>query len=160
MTTTTIRMASDKQYNLISKLLHERDLDVTKETDTLIEYFRERDLDSRSASRMIDLLFAAPRKATQQDNLPLGYYVKDGIIYKVVESAAGKTYAKVQVSGAKFAYAPGAILKLTAGDKLTPEIASAMSLEAKRCCMCHKKIEVTESVQRGVGPKCWAKLAG
>src|SRR4051794_29997757 len=109
MTTTIVRLASDKQIAFLIKLLAERDT-----TDIALADVDDA-LSSRDASAMIDALMAAPRVATAAQAQP-GYYVSGKDVIVVVNNRAGtRTYAKrlsftVTAAGrtkATWEYAPG-----------------------------------------------------
>jgi hypothetical protein len=135
----------------------------------------------KSASAYITALLAAPRPARMviatvtPDAAPAapvateaGMYRKDGEIFRVKISEAGRAYATVLVgfNGArlrdcdativnfKFDYAPGAIYSLTAADKLSLADAKAFGIRTGTCCVCARKLVDAKSVLAGIGPVC------
>jgi hypothetical protein len=97
-----------------------------------------------------------------------GVYEKDGVIY-VVKWNKEKTrlYAKqirelnstrITEAGTvveiEFDYAPGAVYKLTPGDKMPLDKAKEYTIRYGRCIVCGRDLKKAESVERGIGPIC------
>lgn len=137
------RYATEKQLNLITRLSAEKGLPKPELGGLTIE----------TASALIEELFRAPRKGGVS---AVGMYRNaQGEIFKVQRSSAGRFYAKkLNASGRGFTYAQGAILSLTAGDKMTLEQAREFGVLTGNCCVCGRELTDPQSVERGIGPVC------
>lgn len=134
----------------------------------------------RMASQKIDEILktvpkeAAPRAAgsgspVTEDGM---YRTKDGTIYKVQVAVhgSGNLYAKRMVAldeprvmktktvSHEFEYAPGAIKKLTAEDKMTLEEAKAWGALYGTCCCCGATLTNETSIAAGIGPVCGSRF--
>jgi hypothetical protein len=152
MYTSSITQASTKQRNFINQLMGEREL---PEGFVLAE-----DLSSRQASDVIGQLINAPLKGAL---VPLGYYLLDDEVYKVVLNKAGTgRYANRQIlipdHACKWEYSAGAIYKLANATPITLAEAAQFGHEHGWCMVCGKKLTVTKSIERGIGPKCAQKV--
>jgi hypothetical protein len=186
-TTTTTRWqahpATDKQLALIATQLSSKALNPAIEA-ALRDQIDE-GLNKAQASAMIDLLFLAPRKTTEgapatptaagrTEPTETGVYERDDTVYLVVRSGTGRLYAKAlterlshvrrltetgQVVHATFEYDSGAIWRLDAGDRVTPERARVLGQLTSFCCVCGTRLEDADSVTRGMGPTCAKKYA-
>lgn len=127
---------------------------------------------SFQVSKAIDSLKAAPwltpkapgtaQDAPKADLVPVGFYSKEGIVYKVREGKAdpSRRYALAfQVTGAKggYAFAKGAMAKLTLADKLTLAEAARMGHQTGCCCICGRELTDPSSIAMGIGPVCIEK---
>lgn len=119
---------------------------------------------------------AAPATKVAPADMELGHYFKDGDAYKIVFNKAGtKKYAMklyIQPTWGKagktlkgsWVYDSGAIYNLQPVDKMSKEQAdnyAASTMEKYGiafCCVCGKKLTAKESVTKGIGPVCSAKL--
>jgi Family of unknown function (DUF6011) len=123
-----------------------------------------------SASALIGTLLQRPKVVAvnaggvvePKAELAPGYYVKGESYYEVVISKAGRAYAKIltqRPSGSwGWDYAKGAVSTITADDKLTAEQASEFGWMHGTCMRCCADLTVPESVERGYGPVCAAKM--
>ena len=121
-----------------------------------------------AASRTIDALRtqvaamrvarpAAPAAAAEP--LALGMYRRDGAVYRVVNSQAGRPYAKrLNPATGKFDYAAGAIRTLTPADRMSLSEAAEYGRAIGRCCVCGATLTDPESVARGIGPVCGGRV--
>lgn len=132
----------------------------------------------KDASFALDVLFAskfaprdrkpaAPRKDEVTED---GMYARtengERVFYKVqiAKNGSGNLYAKrlerdeSRVSGWGFNYAPGAIRNLTPADKLSLEEAQAFGQLYGVCCCCAADLTDEDSIAKGIGPICEAKL--
>jgi len=101
---------------------------------------------------------AAPRAAATEA-LALGMYRRDGEVYRVVASRAGRPYAKrLDPATGKFDYAAGAIRTLTAADRMSLSEAAEYGRAIGRCCVCGATLTDPESVARGIGPVCGGRV--
>lgn len=154
--------ASERQVDYLRSLLASRvagddfRADITARLD-------DGTLDSRSASRAIDALRAAPKVAARvMPDLPVGMYrTGDGTIYRIHESReSGRHYAKrmewdmLMEDKPRFVYDRGAIMRLTLDDRMTLSEAKAWGVETGFCCVCGAFLTDPKSVAEGIGPVC------
>lgn len=160
MTTATIRLASDKQIAYLNRLAGERDHDIAA-IHSIIADANGGTASMSAVSRAIDILTGLPRKAQpHSDGAPVteGYYFVEGLIYKVVASkSSGNLYAKV-FSEHGYEYAPGAMRLIPTAARLTIEQAAEAGVRTGRCVICAKELTDPESVERGIGPVCAARI--
>jgi hypothetical protein len=177
--------ATDKQLGLIASQLRSKALNPAIEA-ALRDQIDE-GLTKGQASAMIELLFLAPGKNT--DGTPAaptapparrvaptepGVYEREDTVYQVVRSGTGRLYAKAlterlshvrrltetgQVVHATFEYDSGAIWRLDADDRVSPERARELGQLTSFCCACGAKLADADSVTRGMGPVCAKKYA-
>lgn len=81
------------------------------------------------------------------------YQDASGNVFKVICSSYDRLYAKQLIDG-KFEYAPGALRRLTAADKLSLTQAEQYGKLTGRCCRCGARLTDETSISRGVGPVC------
>jgi hypothetical protein len=89
------------------------------------------------------------------------YKTADGTIWKVQRAVngSGNLYAKRLVVDeasrtGSFEYAPGAITRLTAADKMSLEDAQAFGRLYGVCCVCGRTLTDESSIAAGIGPIC------
>jgi hypothetical protein len=161
----SLPLATDKQVSFIRTLAEQRQLsplheaELTKLGTTLTKAM---------ASVLIGSLKAQPFKLNANGAQPKaetvepGYYVKDENYFEVVLSKAGRAYAKQlnqRPSGSwGWDYAKGAVALLSSDDKLTAEQAAEFGWMHGTCMRCCADLTVPESVERGYGPVCAAKM--
>jgi hypothetical protein len=80
-------------------------------------------------------------------------------IYRVKIGKSGYPYAEALVLGApgqkaKFMFAKGAIMALTADMKMSLEEAKAFGFQWGVCCACGRTLTNAKSVELGIGPVC------
>lgn len=186
MPQTTTRPASDKQTALIARLAREKDIRHLDHEDRLLIALADDPgegdgIQMREASRLIDLLFACPREAADLSTMAApGYYVTSGeesdgevppTVYVVVENRAKTaTYAKrLEVTRneggrntARWEYAPGAGKNLAAEGLHPLGVKEAARLGHLHgvCVVCARGLTDPDSVMRGIGPVCAARLGG
>ena len=164
----TATPASPKQYSYLASLITQRDL-TGLDALGIEQAVREGTLDKGSASGLIDLLLHSPRKPkapmVHEDGgvLGEGYYLQEDTVYKVVTAkSTGNLYAKAlhstEYGRASWDYAPGAMKHLTASHRLTLDQAREMGTRLGACVICGKALTDPESVERGIGPVCAARL--
>jgi hypothetical protein len=175
------RPASPAQITLLTRLYGERDQDVPRIHDIMARALTG-DAGMAEVSTAIDVLFGKPRKPAEPGTLAApGYYVTSGeesdgeeppTVYVVVENKAKTaTYAKrlvvtpgvpgVSRASAKWEYAPG-VGKDLARDGLAPltvQEAARLGHQHGVCVVCARGLTDPESVARGIGPVCVARLA-
>lgn len=164
-TATAIRPASDKQIALLNRLAGERDFDVPA-IHQIIADANAGTASMSAASRAIDILFDKPRKPlVHGDGAPVGegYYLQEDTVYKVVKAkSTGNLYAKAlhstEYGRASWDYAPGAMKHLTGAHRLTLDQAREMGTRLGACVICGKALTDPESVERGIGPVCAARI--
>lgn len=165
MTTTAVKHngsklnipATAKQVALIKKLATEKDWTATPLAEAMQEVLSGTEIKIDTASLLINQLFALPGAAVKKmiaEALVDGFYVKDNVIYKVQTSGANRKYAKALSSKGGFYYAAGAVMKLTAADKLTIEVAQQYGKTYGICCCCGATLTDAKSVEAGIGPIC------
>lgn len=129
------------------------------------------------ASACIDWLIGCPNRPTATAPTPVpivavepltpGVYRRDGEVYLVKPSKAGKLYAKrlVPIGGERltqggevvkfeFDYAPGVVGSLTVADRLPLAEAEKLMLAYGRCICCNRPLKAAASVGVGIGPVC------
>ncbi|WP_329368829.1 DUF6011 domain-containing protein [Streptomyces sp. NBC_00669] len=114
------------------------------------------------AARALRTLKAAARPAPAECLEP-GMYARDGKVYRVVLSEAGRLYAKLWTEGdndtpARFEFAPGAIRDLRPEHRMSADDAKAYSRRLGACCVCGKTLTDPASIERGIGPVCADKV--
>ena len=93
-----------------------------------------------------------------------GMYRKNGEIFKVQRAVhgSGNLYAKklteVEEGVWKFEYAPGAVRRLRATDRMTLEQAKEWGALYGTCCVCGRTLTNETSIEDGIGPVCGGKL--
>lgn len=115
-------------------------------------------------SKAIDSLKAAPWLTPKADlpkheMVPVGFYMMDGICYKVRAGKANPSqrYAMAfQIAGAKgsYVFAKGAMGKLTLAMKLTLAEAARIGHQTGSCCICGRELTDPASIAMGIGPIC------
>ncbi len=156
-TTTATRPASEKQLALIARLVSEKQL-----TDAQLEDVAAA-TSSRDASRVIDRLFAAPRKpqAVAAKAEP-GFYRQGEEFIQVVTTRDGqRTYAKrlvVDGGSASWQYAPGVGRTLAGLEPATLEQAQAFGMRFGVCMVCCRTLTNPKSIEAGIGPVCASKF--
>lgn len=174
MTTTITRPATAKQAWFVRKLIAERTASLAAlpgaADNLLADFCADKALDTRQASTLINALMSLPTNSTpiraKQLARPVvdpGYYVTaDGVVYVVVENRAGTaTYAKRMVvtdGRGSWEYAPGGTAALAGLAPLSVERAAELGHQHGVCMICGRGLTDPDSVRRGIGPVCSAKL--
>ena len=112
----------------------------------------------------------APRASAPSNPDPVtepGIYERDGEFFKVQRSrSSGNLYAKRAVESTRrlteagevvefdFVYAPGAVARLAASDRMNEERARELAIRYGSCINCGRTLKRAESVERGIGPVC------
>lgn len=160
MTTATITPATDKQIAFLNRLAGERDFDIAA-IHAIVADANAGTASRKSVSTAIDILLSKPHKPVVHedgDSIGEGYYFVNGLIYKVVASkSSGNLYAKV-FSEHGYEYAPGAMRLIPTATRLTLEQAAEAGVRTGRCVICAKELTDPESVERGIGPVCAARI--
>jgi hypothetical protein len=89
----------------------------------------------------------------------IGFYLHEGVAYKVVKSGIGRLYAK-KVSKAGFVYDGGAIYNLSASELMTAEEVRVYSRTIGICANCSIDLSDPVSVEIGLGTKCGPSILG
>lgn len=154
-----VRMATDPMKGFIRNLVADVPGAVLPDLDALT---------FSAASTLIDDL-KARKAATPTANrtpkiVPEGFHLHDGTVYKVQTSKTGNTYAKVLVlpddpeEDGDWEYVGKRPFRfLSEATVATLETAQAFGLRTTHCMCCGRHLEVKESVERGIGPVCFAK---
>ena len=155
--------ASERQVDYLRSLLATRVMDAAQRDD-LLARIADGTLDKTRASRAIDLLRVAPKIVAAPKpaaDLEVGMYRKGGEIYRIHRSReSGRLYAKRLVLDllakreASFVYDRGAIMLLTAEDRMSLSEAKAFGVETGICCVCGAFLTDPKSVAEGIGPVC------
>ena len=154
------RPASEKQAALINRLWSER-------AHGLTDSVRDEALANiKHASALIDTLFAAPKVATPvvTSEPEAGVYRRaDGTLIRVyLGQQSGRMLAKQIVGndedGYSFEYLGAATRFVGGATKLTLDEAKAWGKATGTCCVCARRLDVPESVDAGIGPKCAGRL--
>lgn len=166
-------MASEKQVKYVLDLLSQREWpDELSEDDV-------RNMERRQVSKLINSLKQSPKRRTFRERAELEaglYRLMDGTIVRVyLGQRSGKMLAKQLVfvgtmssdeediakglpaTWEKWSYVyMGLAAKHVAGDyrKLTMEEAQQWGATTRSCCVCARRLDVPESVDRGIGPVC------
>lgn len=164
--TSHFRPASEKQIAFFERLYAERDFDTQAIHDVRNRLQSGESIPMRYLSQCIDIMTGYPRKAvTHEDGQAVGegYYLQEDTVYKVVASkSTGNLYAKALHStehgSASWDYAPGAMKHLRAAHRLTLDQAREMGTRLGACVICGKALTDPDSVERGIGPVCAARI--
>lgn len=87
-----------------------------------------------------------------------GYYSHDSNIYRVRTSKRSNKRYAMKLTGKRFEYAPGAVYKLTAQDRLTTAQAAEYGRRTGQCAICGRTLTNADSVARGIGPVCLERI--
>ena len=149
--------ATEKQVQLIARLVEEREIHPTGSARLLLEMW-DFDRTRETATVLIDELMALPR--VEKAPAPSGLHVLDGEVYRVVVSRdSGRPYALllVEAPGA-FEYAPGAVRHLSEDTMMTLEEARDYGVRHGVCAVCAKVLTNEKSIAEGIGPVCKSKM--
>ena len=180
-------VASDKQVAFIKKLADERaygDTYVQTQLDAwhvaTVEEFTK-----QAASNVIGVLMNEPYKSgAKKGDKPNveatpGYYSDGKDFYEVVESKAGRKYAKVLVTRvvgscggceacdgedtckkykASWSFAQGAMKNFQSWMAVSDEQAAEFGKKYGVCMVCARTLTKTESIEAGIGPICAGKF--
>lgn len=140
------QVATQRQLDFIYRLADERGIAVDLT-----------DLSRPAASALIDRLLAIPAPSAEP-----GYYVRGEQVFVVVQNRAKtRTYAKELVltgNRARWHYAPGISTSLADVEPLSVEHAASLGRAHGVCILCGAQLTDPESVERGIGPVCAARL--
>lgn len=159
MTATTMnRPATDKQLGLIAKLAGEKALPVG-DMEKVLAAVEARTLSTKGASATINKLLALPAASFEPE---AGVYVNpDGRVFRVYFGQQSGKMLCAEVVVDQFVYAGQADRFVTAASrKLTLDEAASWGKATGTCIVCARRLDVPESVDRGVGPVCWSRMGG
>jgi hypothetical protein len=148
------RPASEKQVDLIERLLLERDY-----TGPTVDYAAS----TKAASDFLYTLFNSPRKAVAEHPAP-GFYVLGEDIVKVQANKAGTNcYAKRLVpSGTNkrgsWEYVPGLIGRLAGAVPADKDMIATFGRATGICGICGALLSDPASIERGIGPVCATRV--
>lgn len=156
------RPASEKQIAFIGRLVASKDLSSLPENmqDELRQIADEShdDMpDVRKASEIIDHLLGLPDPVDPDAVNEPGMYRNSDGIFRVQESQIGRLYAK-ELTNEGLVYAPGAVRRLKASDRMSVEDAAATGAELHRCIVCAAELTDPKSIARGIGPVCAGRV--
>lgn len=154
------RKASPKQIDFLKKLLQDKDLSGTAYSNFTDEFLTA--MTSVDASRCIDDLKTRPRRSQGPQVAFItedGWYLHEDVVYKVQRAVhgSGNLYAKkllVDEGHGSWEYAPGAVCKLQASEKMTLEDAQRFGRLYGMCCSCGATLTNEVSIKNGIGPIC------
>lgn len=152
--------ASEKQLDFIARLAAERELDAV-ERDALAASLPQ--LSTKGASKTIENLLARPMATVAPLVIEAGVYVNtDGSVFRVYFGQQSGQMLAARVEGNEFVYAGKAdrFITFPASRKMTIEEAAAWGKATGTCIVCARRLDVPESVDRGIGPVCFAKMGG
>ncbi|MEU7911406.1 DUF6011 domain-containing protein [Microbispora bryophytorum] len=167
--TKTVSPATDRQKELLDRLLVERVHQLSEESVALLKSKANR----RDMSAVIDSLLRQPKKPTPRPAQPPvqsrvvtvqpGVYKKDGEIYEIKRSREGVYRVKqIRVVGKKVVRY-GALVRpwqFTPADRITEDDASGFGKQYGICAICFRLLSDLESVRLGIGPVCRKKYFG
>lgn len=164
--------ASAKQVDLMTKLGVEREGGAVylQTAANVLGVADITDFTTREASAAIDGLFALPKVSTRTAQVAaevaVGMYRgTDGTIYRVyLGQQSGRNLVKKVVGskaeGYSYEYVGSAQYKLPADvAPMTLEEAKEWGRMTGTCCVCARDLDVPESVEAGIGPKCARRFA-
>lgn len=156
--------ATDKQYAFITSLLGDKALDA-EDRAKVVAAVEGKTLSAKGASATIDKLLALPKAVAPATDVEAGVYTNGTTTYRVYlgQNSGQMLAAKVveHDGQAEFVYAGKAARFVTgAFRKLTIEEAAKFGKATGTCIVCARRLDVPESVDRGIGPVCFAKMGG
>lgn len=157
--------ASDKQYAFITRLAAEKEL-ATEDRVKVLAAVEAKSLSAKGASATIDKLLALPKATVAQVDIEAGVYTDGTTTFRVyLGQQSGRMLAAKVIEHddhtAEFEYAGQADRFVTAAfRKLTIEEAARFGKATGTCIVCARRLDVPESVDRGIGPVCFAKMGG
>lgn len=89
----------------------------------------------------------------------IGFYLHEGVAYKVVKSGIGRLYAK-KVTKNGFVFDGGAIETLSASELMTAEEVRVYSRTIGICANCSVKLSDPVSIEVGLGTHCGPGILG
>lgn len=112
---------------------------------------------------------AQERQAQRQVDAPanpvteIGVYERDGVVYRVKRSQAGRLYASrynplAEVKSERYVYEGGAIYRLSADNRISLDRAKELGAQYSQCCVCGRDLSATQSVEAGIGPVCAGRI--
>jgi hypothetical protein len=157
--------ASSAQRNFLALLVKEREVTQVQLQDATYPH-----LTKRAATKLIGDLKQAP-KAGSAPQIEEGFYFKDETVYKVVNSKAGRPYAKKlsisettnkageTVQKGTWVYEPGMVYQLQELTKLSANMAALFGKKTGVCMICGRTLTVKASVDAGIGPICQSNIS-
>ena len=101
----------------------------------------------------------APRPVAADPVTEIGFYLHEGVAYKVVKSGIGRLYAK-KVTAKGFIFDADAIEKLSASELMTAEEVRVYSRTIGICANCSVELSDPISVEIGLGTHCGPGILG
>jgi hypothetical protein len=159
-----VRMATDPMKGFIRNLVDQVPGAELPDLDTLTFSAASTLIDDLKARRTARPAVSTPAPA--RTDPPEGFHIHDGTVYKVQTSKTGNSYAKMLVlpddpesdENGDWEYMGKRPFKhLSEATVATVDMARAFGLRTTHCMCCGHHLEVKESVDRGIGPVCFAK---
>jgi hypothetical protein len=167
-----VQPASDAQLGFLKTLLHDRQVpaDFAERVRAKLAAGMNKG-DASAAIEWMKQLPFVPRDADGANKTMAvtepGIFKKDGEVYLVVKSKAGRLYAKrlVNFNGTRlnengehvkfeWEFAGGVVWKLSMDDKMSLEEGKQFMLRYNSCLKCNRHLKAATSVERGIGPVC------
>lgn len=157
------RPASEKQVALITKLAAERDWNPNghrgdnPSADTISDVLAGIVVESRDASAAIDFLFGcakAPVSLATRDDAGV-WVAADGTLFRVYLGQQSGRMLMKKVVGHDLEYVGQA--RLEGLRRATAEEVGTWGKVTGTCLHCERRLDDPVSVDRGIGPVCWAK---
>ena len=113
----------------------------------------------RAASGIIENLKALAQRPAPSD-VAEGYYRIGDDVAEVRISREGRPYGLLlDEETGRFDFTRGLIFRIASqGVKLTLDYAEEFGRRTHRCAICGRTLTVKESIERGIGPRCAARL--
>lgn len=120
------------------------------------------DRQAEAAQRMRDRA-AAPAEAPANPITDTGFFMKDGIVYKVKRArASGNLYVMKRLADGSWEYVRGGLRLISDDDRISPEVAAQHGLAFGICIFCNAELDDADGLGKrvGVGPVCARKHLG
>ena len=162
---TTTRLATDKQFTFIRRLLAERNLDAElREHVQFARSLAQRgNLTAHGASVLIDALLDAPKAAPMrptEDEPEAGVYrdAKGRLLRVYAGQKTGRMLAKeVELEDGEllgYTYLGAAVFLVKDAQRLSLDEVGSLGVATGSCLLCGRRLDDPESVDRGIGPVC------
>ncbi|AGM13395.1 hypothetical protein M181_gp228 [Mycobacterium phage Gizmo] len=160
--------ASPAQIRFINTLLAERD--APQASRDYVAHLLDTGISSKRASDAIAHLKGFVKIQAQQElaiaaiarprPTEPGFYLVDGEVFKVVETRDGERLYAKKTTAHGLEYVPGAMTRIFADQKLSPEQIAEQGLTQGFCIVCSSEFEDPTSKHIGIGPVCGKNTLG
>lgn len=162
-----VNTITQPQVTFLNKLQEERELTTAAHTAliALRDAYRGRFCSMKHASSVIDLLKLLPKKSSEP--IQEGIYQGTGgrLVRVYLGQSSQRLLAKEIILNAdgsvEYVYLGAAATNLLNCRRLTRDEVNERSLAhgSTTCMICGRRLDVPESVDRGIGPVCWENYA-